>query len=112
MRRWGPFRCVLIAGFLVLFCVAVFPPLVKTQSQEVMIRGAGKTVPVCKVADLDSNVSFFSDATDFIVAFNLQNISKNPCVPQPSVSFPMFGPEQSQKTKPFDLCQDCEDRLP
>jgi hypothetical protein len=111
MSRWGPLRCGIIARFLVLFCVAAFPPRARAQSQEVMIRG-GKMVPVCKLADVDSKASFFSNDTDFIVAFNLQNISENPCVPQPSLSFPMFDPEQVQKTKPFDLCTDCEDRLP
>jgi hypothetical protein len=69
-------------------------------------------VPVCKLADLDSNVRFFSNDTDFIVAFNLQNISENPCVPQPSVAFPQFDAEQVRKLKPFGLCTDCEDRLP
>src|SRR5271156_148051 len=112
MSGWDPLGCGIIARFLVLFCVAVFPPRARAQSQEVLIRGSGKMVPVCKLADLDSNVSFFSNETDFIVAFNLQNISESPCAPQPSVSFPMFDLQQIQKTKPFELCTDCEDRLP
>lgn len=111
MNRWGRLRCGIIAKFLVLFCVAVFPPRAKAQ-QPVMIRGTGQMVPVCKLADLDSNVSFFSNDTDFIVAFNLQNISENPCVPQPSVAFPQFDPDEDGKVKPFGLCTDCEDRLP
>jgi hypothetical protein len=69
-------------------------------------------VPVCKVTDLDSNVSFFSADTDFIAAFNLQNISASPCVPQPSVAFPQFDQGQAREAKPFGLCTDCEDRLP
>ena len=67
---------------------------------------------MCKLADLDSSVSFFSVDTDFIVAFNLQNISESPCVPQPSVAFPQFHQGQVGEATPFDLCTDCEDRLP
>ena len=112
MSRWGPLRREIIANSLVLFCVAAFPAPTRPQSQEVMIRGTGQIVPVCKPADLDSNVIFVSNQTDFIVAFNLQNISENPCVLQPTGGLPMFDLEQLQKTKPFDLCMDCEDRLP
>ena len=82
MSRWGPLRCGIIARFLALFCVAAFTLRAKVQSQEVMIRGTGQMVPVCKLADLDSNVSFFSADTNFIVAFNLKNISESPCVPR------------------------------
>ncbi len=112
MSRWGPLRCGIIARFLALFCVAAFTLRAKVQSQEVMIRGTGQMVPVCKLADLDSNVSFFSADTNFIVAFNLKNISESPCVPQPSVAFPQFDQEQVREAKPFGLCTDCEDRLP
>jgi hypothetical protein len=84
--------------------VATFTPQAKVQSQEVMIGVTGQTVPVCKLADLDSNVIFFSADSDFIVAFNLQNISEGPCVPQPSVAFPQFDQEQVREAKPFDLC--------
>ena len=108
MSRWAPLRCGIIARFLAMFCVAAFTPRAKAQSQEVTIRGTRQMVPVCKLADLDSDVSFFSADTDFIVAFNLQNISESPCVPQPSVAFPQFDRE----AKPFGLCTDCEDRLP
>lgn len=112
MSRLGSLRPGIVDDFLVLICVAAFPALARAQSQEVMIRATGQMVPVCKLADLDSNVSFFSHDSYFIVAFNLQNISENPCAPQPSVAFPQFDPEQVEKAKPFDLCTDCEDRLP
>ena len=94
MSRRDPLRCGTITRFLALFCVAAFTPGAKVQSQEVMIRGTGKMVPVCKLADLDSNVSFFSADTDFIMAFNLQNISESPCVPQPSAAFPQVDQDQ------------------
>jgi hypothetical protein len=110
MSRWGPLCCSIVARFLVLFCAAAFAP--RAQSQEVLIRGTGKMVPVCKLADLDLNVSFFSDEAYFVVAFNLQNISESPCVPQPGVAFPQFNPEQVGEMKPFGVCDDCEDRLP
>ena len=103
MSRWALPGCGIIARFLALFCVAAFTPRAEAQSQEVTIRGTGQMVPVCKLAALDSDVSFFSADTDFIVAFNLQNISESPCVPQPSVAFPQFDRE----AKPFGLCTDC-----
>jgi hypothetical protein len=112
MSRLGPLLFGVISGFLILFCVATFPSCASAQSQEVVVRSTGKIVRVCKLTDLDSNVLFLSNDSDFIAAFNLQNISETPCVPQPTVGFPMFDPVQSQKTKPFDLCTDCEDRLP
>jgi len=49
MSRWGRLRCGIIARFLALFCVAAFTPRAKVQSQEVMIRGTGQMVPVCKL---------------------------------------------------------------
>src|SRR5437870_10241294 len=90
MSRWGRLRCGIIARFLALFCVAAFTPRAKVQSQEVMIRGTGQMVPVCKLTDLDSNVSFFSADTDFIVAFILNTFSEGHFVPQPSVACPLF----------------------
>lgn len=101
-----------LARFLVLIPLAWLTPSVKAQSQDVVIRGRTQAVPVCKVANLDSNVSFFNADTYSIVAFDLQNVSERPCVPQPSVAFPQFDAKQLGDTKPFELCIDCEDRLP
>jgi len=112
MSPWVPLRRGITASFTALLYMAAFTPGAKVQSQEAMIPSTGQTVPVCKPADLDSNVSFFSVGTDFIVAFNLQNISQSPCAPQPAVSFPQFDPEQVREVKPFGLCTDCEDLLP
>jgi hypothetical protein len=106
------FHRIRLARFLVLIPLAALMPSVKAQSQEIVIQGTAQTVPVCKVADLDSNVSFFNANTYSIVAFDLQNVSERPCVPQPSVAFPQFDAKQLRDTKPFDLCIDCEDRLP
>lgn len=106
-----PFHCLIMARVLPLFCWAV-PTPPAAQSQEVMIRGTGQTVPVCKLTDLDSNVSFFSAGTDVIVVVNLQNLSQSPCVPQPVVGLPFFGYAQGPQIEPFNLCIDCEDRLP
>jgi hypothetical protein len=112
MSRWHSLRFGIVARFLALSCMAAVTPRAKVQSQEVMIRGTGQTVRVCKLTDLDSNVRFFNADTDFIVAFNLQNISESACVPEPSVAFPQFDQEQVREAKPFGLCTDCEDRLP
>jgi hypothetical protein len=106
------FCCGIAARSLVLFWVMAFMPRTNVQSQKVVIRGTGQTVPVCKLADLDLNVGFFTADPDFIVGFNLQNISDSPCVPQPSVAFPQFDQEQDQQAEWFGLCTDCEDRLP
>ncbi|HEY6944870.1 MAG TPA: hypothetical protein VI431_06995 [Candidatus Acidoferrum sp.] len=107
-----PLHYFVLARVVALLCLAACIPPAKAQTPEVMIRATGHMVPVCKLADLDSNVSFFNADTYFAVAFDLQNISQSPCVPQPSVSFPQFDLEQVQETKPFGLCTDCEDRLP
>lgn len=112
MSRWVPLRCGITASFLALFCVALFTPGAKAQSQQVTIRDTGQTVPVCRLSDLDSSVVFFSNDTDFIVGFNLRNISERACAPQPSGASPMFDLKPDQKIKPFELCMDCEDRLP
>jgi hypothetical protein len=112
MSRWHSLRFGIVARFLALSCMATVTPRAKVQSQGVMIRGTGQTVRVCKLTDLDSNVRFFNADTDFIVAFNLQNISESACVPEPSVAFPQFDQEQVREAKPFGLCTDCEDRLP
>jgi hypothetical protein len=118
MSRFGALRLGFIAKFLihtkflVLFSVAVFPAWARAQSQENMIRANGQMFPACNRAALDLDVVFLSSNNEMTVAFNLRNTSQNSCVPQLDVSFPMFDPEQSQKIKPFDLCTDCEDRLP
>jgi hypothetical protein len=108
MDLWGAIRRETVAKFLLLPCIAAFPLRASAQSQEVTIRATGETVPVCKPGDLDANVTFFSSGTDFIVGFNLQNISADPCAADPPVAFPQFAPD----AKPFGLCTDCEDRLP
>lgn len=114
----GPLRRGFIAKFLIhtklliVFSVAALPAWARAQSQEVMIRANGQMFPACNRAVLDLDVVFTSSNNEMTVAFNLRNTSPNPCVPQLDVSFPMFDLEQSQKIKPFELCTDCEDRLP
>jgi len=98
---------------LILSCLVALTPRIAAQAQEVTIQSGGKTVRVCKSADLDSSVSFVAGPDSyFIVAVNMQNISQNPCAPQPSPGLPIFAHEQGQEIKPFGLCIDCEDRLP
>jgi hypothetical protein len=107
-----PFHRFILAGVVPLFCLTALAPVAEAQSQEVTIPGTELTVPVCKLADLDSNVSFFRAKTYFTVAFNLRNIAESPCAPQPAAGFPQFDPAQGPQTKAFGLCIDCEDRLP
>lgn len=110
------FDWIVFRGLVVLFVLAALMPKSKADSQEVTIPSTGQKVPVCKLADLDSNVSFFNANTYFIVAFDLQNISQGRCVPQPSVYYPMFDTKQVQGAKPFRTCFDCDrppnDRYP
>ncbi len=107
-----PLVRLILSGVVFLFCLAALNPPAKGQSQEVMVQSAGRTVRVCKPADLDSHLSFFRAKTYFTVAFNMRNISESPCVPQPAIGFPMYHPTQDPQVKPFELCMDCEDRLP
>jgi hypothetical protein len=94
-------------------CLLVLTLPARAQAQEVQIPGTGGTLPVCSLANLDTNVSFFHAPENyFTVAFDMQNISESPCVPQPQTGFPMFVVEPEKEMKPFDLCMDCEDRLP
>jgi hypothetical protein len=99
--------------FIAPLCLLALALSARAQEQEVQIPGTGSTLPVCSPANLDTNVSFFhSPENYFTVAFDMQNISESPCVPQPQTGFPMFVVEPGKETKPFDLCMDCEERLP
>jgi hypothetical protein len=108
----------LCLSFNLLRCIAALCLLAlalpaRAQEQNVQIPGTDRTPPVCSPANLDTNVSFFRAPENyFTVAFDMQNISESPCVPQPQTGFPMFVVEPGKETKPFDLCMDCEDRLP
>ncbi len=107
-----PFHRLILAAAVLLFSLAALSPAAGDQSQEVVIPDTGQMVPVCKPAELDSNVSFFRGKTYFIVAFNLRNISESPCVPRPVVGSPAFSSAPAPPTKPFGLCMDCGDRTP
>jgi hypothetical protein len=94
-------------------CLLTLACSARAQEQDVQIPGTGRTLPVCTPANLDTNVSFFHAPENyFTVAFDMQNISESPCVPQPQTGSPMFEVEPGKETKPFGLCIDCEDRLP
>jgi hypothetical protein len=104
--------CGIAAISLALLLVVAFIPQANAQSQEIVIPSTHQTIPLCKLADLDLNVGFFTAGTDFIVGFNLQNNSKSPCVPDLGVAYPMFIQEHGRQPESFGLCTDCEDRLP
>jgi hypothetical protein len=99
--------------FIAALCLLTLALPARAQEQDVQIPGTGRSLPVCTPANLDTNVSFFHAPENyFTVAFDMQNISESPCVPQPQTGFPMFQVEPGKEIKPFDLCMDCEDRLP
>jgi hypothetical protein len=99
--------------FIATLCLLSLAFSARAQEQDVRIPGTDRTLPVCSPTNLDTNVSFFHAPENyFTVAFDMQNTSESPCVPQPQTGFPMFEVEPGKETKPFDLCMDCEDRLP
>ncbi len=102
-----------LLSFIVALCLLAMGHPARAQQQEVTIPGTDKTAPVCSLANLDINVSFFHAPENyFTVAYDMQNISESPCAPQPQSGFPMFDVEPGKEIKPFDLCMNCEDRLP
>lgn len=103
-----PFAALLCASCL----IPTFIPRMTLHPRVVVNRSAGQTAPVCRPADFDSNVSFFRDGNEFIVAFDMRNISKGPCSPDIAVAYPMYAQEQDQEAKAFGLCTNCDDLQP
>ncbi|MGC1414074.1 MAG: hypothetical protein WA817_02245 [Candidatus Acidiferrum sp.] len=113
MRRLHMFSSLNLLGFIATVGLLALAPSAHAQAQEVQIPGTDTTFPVCKPADLDTNVSFFHAPKNyFTVAFDMQNISESACVPDPQIGMPMFEVQPGKEIKPFALCSDCEDRLP
>jgi hypothetical protein len=113
MSRLRLFLSSNLLRFIVVLCLLTLAIPALAQQQDVVILGTGKSLPVCSPANLDTNVSFFhAPESYFTVAFDMQNISEAPCVPQPEIGVPMFAVEPGKEIKPFGYCMDCENRLP
>jgi len=90
------------------YCFSLFLPLL-SYGQGLNLSGSSN----CTSADFDATLRFVNGPADYYtIIIDKRNISDHSCVFDGQMYGPSFAPDRVEGNKPYEVCYNCEERLP